>query len=350
MKQKALLVVTFLVVSIFVISLLPGGLPTAAGKTYRWKIQSAFPRGDLSMSQLKHFAKAARERSKGRLIISVFAEPEIVAGDVLLEAVKKGTLQMCHIAGAPYSGIIPVGSVEMGMPFQWIVPEEKTAEGKANAIRKFVFESGFAEILRKEYAKQGLYWLDMHVYGPVPFMLSRKPIVSCDDMKGLKIRDAGIWTRWHNALGARGTWMSGSETYMALKLGTVDAAIWDVSAVTGLKWHEVAPYWVRGAENEHALGNISVNLEAWNALPEDLKEALRGAAKDYYDVNVKGYAEEIKVVENMVKEGKLKVSDLDKACRKRHQEEALKLWDEQARKDPASARALELVKKWRGIK
>jgi TRAP-type C4-dicarboxylate transport system substrate-binding protein len=349
MRHKGLLFATFILLIVFSFMVLHSS-PAAAKKVYRWKIQSAFPRGDLSMEQLKIFARAAKKRSGGRLIVSVFAEPEIVAGDVLPESVKKGTLQMCHIAAAPYSGTIPVGSVEMGLPYQWIIPEEKTLEGKAHAIRKFVFESGFVDILRREYAKQNLYWLDMHVYGPVPFMLSRRPVESCEDMKGLKIRDAGIWTRWHNALGARGTSMRGSETYMGLKLGTVDAANWDVSAVTGLKWHEVAPYWLRGAENEHAIGNISVNLDAWNALPDDLKQALSGAAKDYYDYNVKGYAEEIEIVENMVKEGKLKVSYLDEACLQRHREEALKLWDEQAKKDPSSAEAIQLVKEWRGIK
>ena len=39
----------------------------------------------------------------------------------------------------------------------------------------------------------------------------------------------------------QGAEISPTEAYMALRLGTVDAVEWDVSAVTGLNWHEVAP-------------------------------------------------------------------------------------------------------------
>ena len=118
-----------------------GSSSAADKKVYRWKIQSAFPHGDLSMDQLSYFAKAARERSEGRLIISVFADPEIVAGPTMLfEATKKGTIQILHMAPIPISGIVPVGAVEFGMPYQYIIPEETTSEGKAHAIRKFFFD------------------------------------------------------------------------------------------------------------------------------------------------------------------------------------------------------------------
>jgi len=52
----------------------------------------------------------------------------------------------------------------------------------------------------------------------------------------------------------------------------------------------------------------------------------------------------------MVVKGKLKECTLDQACIKKHEEAAYKLWDELAAKDDASAKAIELIKKWRGIK
>jgi TRAP-type C4-dicarboxylate transport system substrate-binding protein len=206
-------------------------------------------------------------------------------------------------------------------------------------------------LLRAEYGKHGLYWLDMHTYGPVPFILATKPIKTCKDLKGVKIRDEGIWTKWHNMVGARGTTsVAPEDTYMGLKLGTLDASQWDVSCITGLKWNEVAPYWIRGEENDHCIGHILVNMKSWNALPDNLKKALKDAAKDYWNATVKNYGAEIEIVEDMVKKGKLKECTLDQSCIKKHEEAAYKLWDELAAKDAASAKAIKLIKKWRGIK
>lgn len=351
MSRKTFPLVAFIVMAVFIGTMLFGGAVLAADKkVYRWKIQSLFPRGDVSTDNLTHFVESAAKRSNGRLKISVFAAGEIVGGKQLFEATKRGTLQMLHGAPPAWSGLVPVGGVEFGLPYQWIVPQEKTFEGKAEAIRKFFLESGFADLLREEYGKHNLYWLDIHTYGPVPFFLSKKPIVTCDDMQGLKIRDGGIWVIWHNMLGARGVDMPGSEAYMGLKLGTIDAVNWDVGAVTSLKWHEVAPYWVRGEENEHSFGHIMVNMDAWKSLPDDLKNALKGAAKDYWDILIKIYGDELKICENLVEKGELKMTRLDEACMNRHLEEAQKLWDERAGKDAVTAKAINMVKKWRGIK
>jgi TRAP-type mannitol/chloroaromatic compound transport system substrate-binding protein len=158
---------------------------------------------------------------------------------------------------------------------------EQTFEKKAASIRNLFFKGGLADLLREEYAKLGLYWLDIHTYGPVPVVLSSKPLNSCDDFKGLKIRSEGINMEWLSKLGMSAVSISGVETYMSLKLGVTDAAEWDISAITGLNWHEVAPYWIRGMENEHCIGHILVNLKKWNKLPDDMKAALQKAAEDY---------------------------------------------------------------------
>jgi len=323
----------------------------AGGKVYRLKIQSGYPHGDLSMELLKDFAASAAKRSNGRLKISVFAAPEIVPTEQLFDATKVGTVDMLHCGGTFWGGIVPVGEIEFGIPYAFKIPEAKTYPEAADLLRKFFFESGFVDLLRQEYGKHGLYWLDMHTYGEVPFTLATKCIRTLEDVKGVKVRDEGIWTKWHNMVGWRGTTsVTPEDTYMALKLGTLDASQWDVSAVTGLKWHEVAPYWIKGLENDTAVGHIMVNMKLWKSLPDDLKEALRGAALDYWYKTVSAYEQETLIVEDLVKKGVVKKCHLTDSCMKKHEEAALKLWDELAARDAASARAIALIKKWRGIK
>ena len=345
--KKVFLLGALLIAAFFVISITFGSLTAnAAEKVYRMKIQSAYPRGDLSMELLKEFAANADKLSKGRIKIQVFADPELVPGEQLFEATKTGTLTMLHAVAAMWGGIVPVGEVEFGLPYAYNLPGEPDVYQAGEAIRSFFLETGFADLLRKEYAKQGLYWLDVHSYGPL-FTLSTKKIRSCADMKGLKFRVEGSWADYYNALGARGTNISGMEAYMGLKLGTIDASQWDVSAVTGLKWHEVAPYRILGGQNDVVPGHILMNMETWNSLPDDLKKAMADAAEQYFHDLNKIYDSELKKVAELVKAGKVINSPIDDACDKAHEQAALKLWDEIGGRDAAAAEAIEIIKGWR---
>ena len=344
LKKLALFLMVLLISCSFTI-----GSSIAGEKKYRWKLQSGYPHGDLSFELLKGFTADVKKLSKGRLVISVFADAEIVPLEQLFESTQRGVLDILHCMGAFWGGIVPVGEIEFGIPFAYTIDEADTFDAKAQIIRDFYYQKGFVDLLRGEYSKHGLHWLDMHTYGG-PFVLSTKPLNTYEDWKGVKIRDEGIYTQFHNMIGARGTYVSGGEAYMALKLGTLDASQWDISAISGLKWHEVAPYWVKTGDNDHVIGHMLINDKSWNSLPDDLKKALETAAKNYWTATVKGYGEEFINAEKMVKAGTLKESVVNPETIKKHKEIAHKIWDEVAKRDDASAKAIKMIKEWRGVK
>lgn len=333
--------------AILCLILIPG-IAFSGGKVHKWKLQSGYPHGDLSFELLKGFADEVKKETDGKLVISVFADGEIVGVEQLFQSTQMGMLDMLHCMGAFWGGIVPVGEIEFGIPFAYSIKTADTFEEKAEAIRNFYYKKGFVDLLKKEYSKHGLHWLDMHTYGG-PFVLSTKPLDTYEDWKGVKIRDEGIYTEFHNRIGARGTFVSGGEAYLALKLGTLDASQWDVSAISGLKWHEVAPYWVHTGDNDHVIGHMLINNDSWNALSDDLKQALQKAAKNYWYATVKGYGQEFKNAEKMVEAGTLKVSRVNPETIKKHEAVAYKIWDEVAKRDAASAKAIKILKEWKGI-
>ena len=338
-----LILIGFLV-AVLSVGILPAN---AAEKVYQMKIQSAWPRGDLSMELLKSFADKAAEYSNGQVKIRVFADTELVPGEQLFEATQKGTLDALQAIGAMWGGIVPVGEIEFGLPYMWNVPGNRTVKENAEIVRKFFFDKGFADLLRREYGKQGLYWLDMHSYGEL-FTLCKEPIKTCQDLQGKKMRVEGAWMDFYNAVGARGTYISGMEAYMGLKLGTIDCSQWDVSAITGLNWQEVAPYRLRGGGENNALpGHILFNKKKWDSLPDDIKKALSMAAKDYFDMLNDLYMEESKKVDALEKEGKLTEMTIDAACEKAHLDAAYALWDKIGERDPSVAEGIKLIKTWR---
>jgi TRAP-type C4-dicarboxylate transport system substrate-binding protein len=319
---------------------------TVEAKVYRLKIQSAYPRGDLSMELLKEFAASAEKRSNGQIKITVFAEPELVTWEQLFEATKKGTLDMMHGVGAMWGGVVPVGEIEFGLPYMWYKPGGTDIKENAEIVRNFFLSSGFADLLRQEYGKQNLYWLDMHSYGEL-FTMATKCFETINDIKGKKFRVEGAWMDFYNNLGARGTYISGMDAYMGLKLGTIDASQWDVSGITGLKWHEVAPYRIMGGMHDVIPGHIVVNMNTWNDLPDALKKALAGAAEDYFNILNDTYLEEMEKVAELRKQGKITYCYLNEDCLKAYREASYNLWDEISKRDPSIAKAVQIVRDWR---
>ena len=348
--------IDFLCVLVLVILLtspfIPTVITTASAAEYNWKIQSVWGRGDLSMETLAYFAQRVSQRSNGRIKVEVFAEPEILPLPEVLPACSKGAIGMAQGGGAIWSMMVPSSDVLFGsLPRIWDFPDKTVTEG-ATMQRKWIFESGAVDIIRKEFAKHNLYWIDMHTAGSVCH-LSTKKVRTLKDIKGMKLADLGGWMgQWHAALG----WvpvemLPASEMEMALRLGTIECLDWDLSAIIGFGWNKVAPYWVSNeGQVTHILQDILINMDVWNALPDDLKDAIAGAAEDYFHKCNEEYEKLVDQVKSMVKSGEVIESPMDDEYVKASYEEAYKLWDKAAKEDPASAALIKLIKEFRGIK
>jgi TRAP-type C4-dicarboxylate transport system substrate-binding protein len=348
--KKVALLISVLLAAMLVGGLVFSGCPPAEEEVFELKMQSQWPRGDISMENLSYFADLCEQKSNGRLTIGVFAEPEIVPMEQVVDATIAGAIDIMHGGGAITGSIAPVSYIEFGIPYSYkIVEANGDCHQAAAIIRDFFFEDGFIDLLRDEFATKGLYYVDIHCYGWVPFLMSTRPIVNYEDFDGFKLRSEGAFTEWQKLQGAIGTADIGpGDTYMALKTGTLDGAQWDTSAVTGLKWNEVAPYWVKGYESDHAVGHMMFNMDVWNSLPADLQQVVEESAAEYFDICLDAYCSEEQVILDMVAAGELEVSELTPECQERLAEDAFTIWDALAQEDEASAQAIEMFKEWRG--
>ena len=331
----------------------PATAPTTPPTVYEWKIQSGFPHGDASMEGLYQFAEKAEELSNGQLKIEVFAAPDIVTDVQVLEATKTGTLEMFQSCGTYWGGIVPVGEVEMGLPMLYKVPEAKDLVEANAMVTEFFNESGFIDLLREEYGKQGLYYLDIHTYSGTTINTT-KPVKTLDDFKGMIIRSQGAFGEWIQGLGGSYYAGGGEEAYMNLKLGVIDGLHWDISAITGMRTNEVAPYLMMGPNNsilteDVLVGHIMVNMDAWNSLPPELQKALFDAAEYYRVLTGQIYKGEWDKAYALVDKGELVLVPVDDAFVAKALEVAEGIWDEFAQRDEACARAIDMVKEWRGL-
>ena len=92
-----------------------------------------------------------------------------------------------------------------------------------------------------------------------------------------------------NNVGLRASFFPPPDCYLAFKTGAMDMRTYDLSGFTGMKWHEVAPYWIKGINDSLLAGCILMNMKKWNKLPSDLKAALLGAERDYFNALIEEY-------------------------------------------------------------
>ena len=91
----------------------------------------------------------------------------------------------------------------------------------------------------------------------------------------------GLTAHVYKHFGAAPTYISSVDSYMALKLGTVDAYTYDDTGMFDLSFHEVAKYYTLPKVNVPAYLTLLVNKKAWDSLPKDLKDIFMEAHEKY---------------------------------------------------------------------
>ena len=76
---------------------------------------------------------------------------------------------------------------------------------------------------------------------------------------GRQIRALGVYGKYVQKLGASAVVVPGAEMYMAMKLGTIDGAIYGATGLQDVKLHEVVKYYTLPTAAQIAL-SLLVNL------------------------------------------------------------------------------------------
>jgi TRAP-type mannitol/chloroaromatic compound transport system substrate-binding protein len=109
---------------------------------------------------------------------------------------------------------------------------------------------------------------------------SKRPINTLADIKGLKIRAAGLSMDLWEKLGASVVLLPGGEVLPSLQRGLIDATEYlEASVDYTLGFHEVCKY--RFGPPMHMSNNIFqlfIKTKSWDALPADLKAIVEKAA------------------------------------------------------------------------
>lgn len=141
------------------------------------------------------------------------------------------------------------------------------------------------------------------------------PIEKLDDLNGHKIGTAGLALNWLKGVDATPVAGSLPSFYNSMSTGLYDGVMTFESVIGPYKFYEVAPYITKinfGAQYASAL---TVNLDTWNDLPEDLQAVIQEVALEYRDIAANGYQDGAAGSLAKATEGGAIISELDPAIR-----------------------------------
>lgn len=337
MKNKRLLKLSMLLlvgISLLILTALP-----CPAKVIHWKMVNYGVAGSWFYRELgPPLADRIKSMSDGRIVIKTFPTGVIVPSAEIFAAVSKGTLDLA-VACPPYhGGILPMADIEWGYPGSWRNREEFLL------LHDYF---GFSEIQRKAYAEHNIHFLE-HLCGGGISLISKKPVRSLADLKGMKIRAIGGMAEVLKKGGASVTWIPAPEIYTALSTGVVDGVVYGhITDANDLKLQEVAKYWISpNLQAAQGATVILVNMKRWNELSDDLKAIVQGAARTmrgrHYLPNL---YDGQKVLKDWQEKYRVKVTSLSEKDRKQLAAWSEEEMDKLAAKDPKySAEAIKCVK------
>lgn len=321
--------------SILALSVAVAGWTAACGvhaAEITWRLQTVASAGTTEYKNLvENFAKHVKQETGGRVEIKTFPAGMLMGSGQVPEAVSRGTLDMGHTYLVYYSGKEPALKAVNEWP-----AEVHPLQGVT-----WFYEGGGAELMRKIVSKH-----NMHFLGVTPLLgeqiWSKKEIKGVADMKGMKLRAAGLAADSFARLGASVVAMPGEEVYQALQRGVIDGLEFTTMPVNyGLGLHEVAKFVSMPSYSGGGTSDWIVNQASWNKLPADLKPkmeaALKKASEEFHRSAV---AEEKELTEKLAKGGVKLVRWPEAEMRKMEESRLAVMKEKYAAESPAYAEKL----------
>lgn len=307
------------------------GAPGAASIT--WKAQSLWQAGTLPHRMFEEFAQRVSERSGGRLKIEALPVNTVVSSTESLDAVAAGILQAQHSGPAYFTGKDAAFALLSDPQGGFETPEQ---------MRQWMQSGGGLELARELYARYNVFFVGGVWYG-AESLVSKKPIRTLTDFKGVKIRaPQGIGQDIFQILGAAPVNLPGSEVYTALERGVIDASDWGTLSMNeDLGYHKLARYPIYPGFHSMPMADFAVNMNDWNALPGDLKALVEEEVGNFAtDMVARNRIADEEVLAR-AKELRIEAVDLPAQERRKFREIARAVWKEYAARSPMAQRVFE---------
>ena len=225
------------------------------------------------------FVEDVHHRTGGRMsLIPLKASQLFPAGDQV-EQLRQGVIDL-FIEGLKYFHHHAPGVETFWYPYCFDSSDHMTAflEGGffKNVVKTRLLEAGIRLLNQKWNWRRGLEWV----------LVSNRPIVTPDQLKGLRVRaeELPLSARFWEAMGAKVVTVPWSEVKMALRLGHIDVLPTQKSHIYPMGFCRYARFVTRLGDVSPLMA-VAVNDTKYQALPPSIQQALMDACEwsgDYF--------------------------------------------------------------------
>jgi TRAP-type C4-dicarboxylate transport system substrate-binding protein len=222
---------------------------------------------------LEPWAKKIEDASNGRVKIEIY--PSMSLGGKppqLVRQVRDGVVDIVWTVNGYTPGLFPRTEV-FELPF---------IHTNNPAATNLAMHEMFNDYLADDY--KGMKVMFLHVHAGQAIHMVDKEIRKPSDFEGLKIRiptRTGAWII--EALGAAPVAMPVPGLPQALSKKVVDGAFIPWEIIPPLKLQELTDYQIEGADKTRfgtTTFQVSMNLDKWNSLPEDIQKIFLDASNE----------------------------------------------------------------------
>jgi len=312
--------------------------PVFAQKTIKWKAQSFWGAAELSHKTFVDFCKRVKILTNGRLEITPYSAGTIVPTFEALDALQNNVIQCMHMWPGYFSGKEPGLAAVSDIVAAYSHPWQKDA---------WMYYKGGWEMINEMYRPYNAYTVGWMFWG-VESMVSTKPIRRMEDFKGLKMRvPQGMTAMLMQKLGASVVVLPGGEVYSALDKGVINTSDWASPSMNQrMGFYQVAKYTNYPGFHSMPVGDFTVNMKEWNKLPDDIKQILKTACREWCWDSIERIAiDDIRALKEMKEKGITVLTWSDEDLNN-VRAVAMEIWDEYAKKSPMAKKVIDSQKAW----
>ncbi|MEW6376947.1 MAG: TRAP transporter substrate-binding protein [Thermodesulfobacteriota bacterium] len=216
--------------------------------------------------QMERWKKEVEKRTNGKVKVDTYPGSTLLHAKNMFDGVIAGTADIGSTCTSYFPGMFPIVEF-VDLPLGW--PSSTVAS------------AALWEIVEKYKPKELEKFKVLTMYTcPPANIMSMKPILSLEDLKGYELRASGTGAKILGILGAAAVGMPQTDAPEALQKGVIKGNVSSLEVMKDFKYAEYC---------RHVTGNVNLfvvsfavvmNQKKWDSLPADVKKVMDDLRKD----------------------------------------------------------------------
>jgi TRAP-type C4-dicarboxylate transport system substrate-binding protein len=215
--------------------------------------------------QMEEWKKKVEKRTNGKVLIQTYPGGTLLKAKGMMDGVIAGTADIGCLCMAYQPGRFPITNA-ISLPLG--LPNSRVASLVLWELYKKYKPASFARVKV----------LTMFTTAPSNIM-SRIPIRTLEDIKGVPLRASGGAAQILKAWGANRVGMPMPETPEALQKGVVKGLFSSLEVLKDMKFAELCKYVTLTNTAVYPFA-VVMNMDSWNRLPEDVRQVMDELARE----------------------------------------------------------------------